>query len=234
MTAKLLKNGTVLSWDDATNLIKVLPKSSILIQDDRITAIYEDGEKQDVPKDTEIVDVEGKIVSPGFINTHVHAWQTAYRTLGPDIFVVQYFLWLSQMSPATQAFTPDDLYVSSLEGYLDALNGGTTTLVDHAHNNWAKDIMRVGYDAAVDSGARVWWCYDVTPRDNFSIPEQWDVYRGIAKDHQKERSTVELGLSYDGHAHLSDEEFKNGLKMVKELDLKAITTHHIGGPWPGE
>ena len=116
MVSKILMNGTVLSWDEAENRIKVLPRASILVVDDRIKGISETLDEIEIPTGIEEIDVEGKIVSPGFVNTHVHMWQTVYKTLGPDTFVVQYFLWLSQMSAATQAFTPDDVYISALEG----------------------------------------------------------------------------------------------------------------------
>lgn len=161
-------------------------------------------------------------------------WQTAYRTIGPDVFVVQYFLWLSQMSPATKAFTPEDLYISCVEGYLDGINGGTTSFVDHAHNNWGSEIMKAGYDAAVDAGARVWWCYDVNQREDFSMDDQWRLYGDIAAEHKLKESIVALGLSYDGMAHSPDEEFSRGMENAKKLGIEAITTHHIGGPWPGK
>jgi cytosine/adenosine deaminase-related metal-dependent hydrolase len=232
--AKLLKDGTVLSFDEFSGRVKVLPRASILIVNDQIEAITEDAKTLNVPNETEVVDVAGKIISPGFVNTHVHMWQTAYKALGPDIFVVQYFIWLSQMSPAIKAWLPDDIYISALEGYIDGLNAGVTSFIDHAHNNWSRGIMKAGYDAAIDSGARVWWCYDVTPRDNFSVDEQWQEYRKIAAEHGRSKSTVMLGASLDGTGRGSSEVFENSLKMVKELEIKALTTHHIGGPWPGK
>ena len=233
MASKLLKNGTVLSFDETKQAIKVLTRASILVTNDRISAIVEDDNSLDIPLGTEVVDVEGKIVTPGFVNTHVHMWQTAYKTLGPDVFVVQYFLWLSQMSPAIKAWLPGDLYISTLAGYLDGSNGGTTSFIDHAHNNWGLHIMKAGYDAAIDSGARVWWCYDVTPRDNFSVDEQWKAYEKIAAEHIRD-STVALGISFDGSGRASDEEYARSIEMTKKLKLEAVTTHHIGGPWPGK
>ena len=73
---------------------------------------------------------------------------------------------------ATKAFTAEDVYISSLEGYLEGLNAGVTSYVDHAHNNWCREEVERGYKAAVDSGARVWWCYDIAPSDGFSVEEQ--------------------------------------------------------------
>jgi cytosine/adenosine deaminase-related metal-dependent hydrolase len=253
MSSKLLKNGTVITFDNATNSIKVIQRASILIVDDHITAIAENADDISTPLDAEIVDVEGKIVSPGFVNTHVHMWQSVFRTLAPDIILAQYFDWLSQMSAtATKAFTADDVYISCLEGYLEGLNAGVTSYVDHAHNNWKSEVVKPGYQAAVNSGARVWWCYDVTA-NNESFPEmqQWKTFGSIAEEPSPSR--IQLGLSLDGLAgeFLTDTEVHlNNLKDAtryaqilwslsecantcsRKMNLTAITMHHMAGPWP--
>ncbi|KAI4222918.1 MAG: hypothetical protein L6R40_008543 [Gallowayella cf. fulva] len=235
MAAKVLKDGTVLTFDDTTQSIKVLRRASILIVDDRITAIAEKDDEFSVPAGSEIIDVQGKIVSPGFVNTHVHMWQSVYRTIGPNVALVQYFGWLSQMSAtATKAFMPNDIYISSLEGYLEGLNAGVTSHVEHAHNNWSREVVEPGYEAAVDSGARVWWCYDVAPSDKFSMEEQWDILGRLAA--KPTQSPVVLGLSLDGLApsFLNDPtgQLEHAKQMVRELKLQVLTMHHMGGPWP--
>lgn len=171
---KVLKDGTALTFDDSTQSIRVLPKASIIIENDRIAAISEDSDFP-IPQYAEIINVHGKIVFPGFTNPHIHTWQTVYRTIGPNVFLSQYFEWLDHMSPATAAFTPDVVYISSLEGYLEGLHGGVTSYVEHAHNNWKAEVVEPGFDAAVDSGARVWWCYDVAEREGFEMKEQREV-----------------------------------------------------------
>ena len=199
MASRVLKDGTVLTFDDAANAIKVLRRASVLIVDDRVAAIGENADDLSVPFGAEIIDVQGKIVAPGFVNTHVHMWQSVYRTIAPDLVLAHYFSWLSQMSDtATKAVTPNDIYISCLEGYLEGLNAGVTSYLDHAHNNWSREVVEPGYEAAVDSGARVWWCYDVAPSDQFSSEEQWDVLGRIAAEAKP--SLVLLGLSLDGLA----------------------------------
>ncbi|KAK0925844.1 hypothetical protein LTR48_006494 [Friedmanniomyces endolithicus] len=68
MTTKLFSNGTILSFDDETNAVKVFRNSSMLVNGDQITAI---GAGIEVPARAEIIDVTGKILTPGFINTLV-------------------------------------------------------------------------------------------------------------------------------------------------------------------
>lgn len=214
MSAKILKGGTVLTFDGTALSIKVLPEASVLIINDRITAIEEDFDNLPSTPNADVIDVKGKIVSPGFVNTHVHVWQTAYRSIAPDVNLVHYFDWLSHMSKtATTTFTPNDIYISSLEGYLEGLNGGVTSYVDHAHNNWAPEIMESGFDAAVDSGARVWWCYDVTARYGFPVNHQWEALAKISERPSPE--TVEIGLGYDGFAGAADDAIDLVKKKVK-------------------
>lgn len=198
MAPKILKDGTVLAFDETTQSIQVLRQASVLIEDDRITAIEESISDLPTPDGVEIIDVTGKIVSPGFVNTHVHTWQSVYRSIGPNVTLAQYFGWVSQYSEtATTTFTPDDIYISSLEGYLEGLNAGVTSYVEHAHNNWGADVMTSGFDAARDSGARIWWCYDVVPRPDFSVDEQWSVLEKLVK---QEDPRVLPGISLDGLA----------------------------------
>ncbi|KAL3451347.1 hypothetical protein BJX65DRAFT_321288 [Aspergillus insuetus] len=234
MPFKILKNGTVLAFDQTTQSIRVLRRASILIENGHISAIEEDFEALSAPDGVEIIDVSGKIVSPGFVNTHVHMWQTVYRTLGPNVTLSQYFDWVSQASEgARAAFTAEDIHVSSLGGYLEGLNSGVTSCVEHAHNNWSATVMESGYRAAVESGARVWWCYDVASRPTFSVDEQWAAYGGLKQD---ESRRVLPGLSLDGLGWTFLNGDGNGLELIREkketLNLQALTLHHLGGPWP--
>lgn len=235
MHATILKDGTLLTFDESTQAIKVLHRASVLIIDDRVSAIAEKFHNLDAPADAEIINVEGKIVSPGFVNTHVHMWQSVYRSIGPGIVLAQYFDWLSQMSAnATNAFTPNDVYISCLQGYLEGLNAGVTTYLEHAHNNWSRDVVEPGLQAAIDSGARVWWCYDVAPEEDFATEEQWQLLGQLA--YKVSQSQVRLGLSLDGFAgsylNGSEKELAHLRDMITQLNLGALTMHHMGGPWP--
>lgn len=194
--AKLLKNGTVITFDNTTETIKVLPKASILIVNDRIAAITENDDPP-LPENTTVIDVHGKIITPGFINTHIHMWQTVYRSMGPNVTLAEYFSWVSQRSPATALFTPDNIHTSCLEGYMEGLHAGVTSFVEHAHNNWSAGAVEPGLDAAVQSGARVWWCYDVMQRDGFSRSEQWEALERVGRLIGPD-SLVQMGLAVDG------------------------------------
>jgi cytosine/adenosine deaminase-related metal-dependent hydrolase len=90
----LLRNGTVLAHTAAKNTpsgyrIQVLKEHSLLIQNGRITKIAAAAEIH--PADgVQIIDCTDKIISPGFIDTHHHLWQTALKGRHADELLLQY------------------------------------------------------------------------------------------------------------------------------------------------
>ncbi|KAL4974681.1 hypothetical protein BDW66DRAFT_152717 [Aspergillus desertorum] len=155
--------------------------------------------------------------------------------MGPDTTLAEYFGWVSHMSEITRAvFRLDDIYISSVEGYVEGLNAGVTSFVEHAHNNWSRPVMESGYQAAVDSTARVWWCYDVRHKEGFSSDEQWEAHGALSQDKSSPR--VLPGLSLDGLGWTvmnGDGKAADFIREKKDkLDLQALTVHHFGGPWP--
>ena len=83
----LFTNGTVITVDaDRT----VLQEADVLVVGDTIEAI---GQHIDAPENAQVIDAEGGIIAPGFIDTHRHMWQTAMRGYGADWTLTQYFVW---------------------------------------------------------------------------------------------------------------------------------------------
>jgi len=85
----LFTGGTIIAFDNATESLQVIRGGSVLVTDDRITTVSEAAIS--VSNDTEVVDITGKILAPGQINTHLHGWQTAFKTLGSNTSLVEYF-----------------------------------------------------------------------------------------------------------------------------------------------
>src|SRR5438067_9073184 len=74
-----LVNGTVI--DPASQ--RVWPNATILIDGDRIAAIG-DAKFAFPPKDARKIDCTGKFILPGYIDTHVHFFQSADLFTRPD------------------------------------------------------------------------------------------------------------------------------------------------------
>ena len=73
-----LKNGYVVSMNQTDT---VFDGGGVLVEDDRILAVGKVDPKL-VKTDAEVIDLQGKYVLPGFVNTHVHTSQQISRGVG--------------------------------------------------------------------------------------------------------------------------------------------------------
>ena len=80
-----------------------------------------------------VTEINGRdmIAMPGFINGHIHLWQTALRGLAADWTLDHYFSVL--IGHVVSLYTPPDAYIGNLVGALDQINTGVTTLFDWCH-----------------------------------------------------------------------------------------------------
>lgn len=155
----LLQGGTVISFDPVTNYLDVLRGSSVLIENDRIVEISKSFNSS-ILRDAEVINCSGKIVSPGFIDTHHHMWQTALKTLASNATLAEYIGRYGEYSAGVH-YTPEDVYVGEITGLYESLNAGVTTIVDFAHHTWSAETAEAGLAAAVESDARVFWSYAI-------------------------------------------------------------------------
>lgn len=70
----LLKNGNVLIHDTDEHVHPIV--TDILIGNGKIVKIAQDIE---APKDAEVINCADKLISPGFVDTHHHGWQTQLK-----------------------------------------------------------------------------------------------------------------------------------------------------------
>ena len=105
----LLKGGTVLSVDPQ---IGDLATGDVLFEDDRIAGV-----EPSIDADAEVVDCTGRIVIPGFVDTHRHTWEAAIRGCAPNATLGTYFVEvLDSFAPH---YRPEDVYASNLAGALE-------------------------------------------------------------------------------------------------------------------
>jgi 5-methylthioadenosine/S-adenosylhomocysteine deaminase len=96
---------------------------AILIEDDRITGV---GRSSDfvAQDDVQRVDLRGRILLPGLINTHVHTSQQLGRGLADDVDLL---IWLRErVWPYESNLTEDDSYISSLLCGIEQIRSGVT------------------------------------------------------------------------------------------------------------
>lgn len=202
----LLQGGTIVGWDEDTASLKITRDGSLLIEDDKIAGIYEAGEAPSANTTTtttggnsteiEVVDVSGKILTPGFVDTHTHRWQTAYRTLASNATLWEYFNRYGEFA-SEGLFDADDVYLGQLMGLYEALNAGTTTSLDHAHHTWSEETSMAGLQASIDSGTRVFWAYALRQLESFPLESQLADFRAIADSGIANGTRTSLGVASD-------------------------------------
>ncbi|KAH8625182.1 hypothetical protein IG631_20647 [Alternaria alternata] len=111
-TATLFTGGTVKGWDRSANYLDVIRNGSVLVENDTITAVFSGSYNGTLPADLDVVDAANDIISTGFIDTHRHSWQTAFKTLGSNVTLMRYFERYGTDSPANAHLTPQDVYSS--------------------------------------------------------------------------------------------------------------------------
>lgn len=118
------KNGYILTMNGSN---QVYANGSLLVEGDKILAVGTVDEQQ-VRRDAEVIDLCGKYLLPGFVNTHVHTSQQISRGVGDD---VDFMTWLhKRMWPFESSMTEEDSYVSTLMCCLEQIRAGVTSFAE--------------------------------------------------------------------------------------------------------
>ena len=118
-------------------------------------------------KNEERVDLNGKLIMPGFVCAHTHLYSSLARGMPapedpPDNFleILQKLWW-----KLDRALDDEAIYYSALVGAIDAARNGTTALFDHHSSpssiKGSLDIIKQALD---EVGLRAVLCYEVTDR----------------------------------------------------------------------
>lgn len=108
----------------------------------------------------EVVDLRGRWLLPGFVQTHVHLVQTLFRGLADDLVLLD---WLRRrIWPLERAHDVDSVYASARLGISELLAGGTTALLDMATVAHTDAV----FQAAEEAGIRLWCGKAMMDREN--------------------------------------------------------------------
>jgi len=161
----IITNGIIITWEKPNRIIE---GQSILIEDQKITAIAPlETIKTLHPRD-EIIDAAGQYIMPGNICAHTHFYGAFSRGLGipggspKDFPEILEKLWWS----LDKALSLEDVRYSALVCIIEAVKHGTTTLIDHhASPNVIAGSLDEIADVVKQAGVRASLCYEVTDRD---------------------------------------------------------------------
>lgn len=120
MTTKLIRNAVILTMNPNQDIVA----GDVLIQNNRIATIGPNlQDEADV-----VIDAAGKVLLPGFVQTHIHLCQTLFRGRADDLALID---WLrSRIWPLEAAHSEDSVYYSALLGLGELIRSGTTTILD--------------------------------------------------------------------------------------------------------
>ena len=144
----LLRGATIVSVDPS---VGNLPSGDVLVRGDTIMAVGPDLGAQAGP-DAVVVDARGTTAIPGFVDSHLHAWEGQLRGLGPVADFGRY-LGLTAFGHGPH-YRPQDSYVGTFATAIAALDAGITTIIDNSHNALTPDHSAAALEALLDAGIR--------------------------------------------------------------------------------
>src|SRR5690349_21952561 len=152
----VIRGGHVTSMDPA---VGDFVKADVLVEGKKILAV---GPNLNAGGAAEI-DARGKIVMPGFIDTHHHQFETALRSFLADGVLINdgsgspsgsttYFEFiLLKFAPV---YRPQDVYINELFGGLSQLDDGVTTVHDVSQIHHSPQHSDAAIKALFDTGRR--------------------------------------------------------------------------------
>ena len=229
----LLQGGTLLVHDSEDHVTAI--RADLLIEGNKIAKIGND--IRPPSEHTHIIDCNGKIISPGFIDTHRHMWQTQLKGRHADELFLDYML---TGNLAASLFTAQDVFWGELAGALESIDAGTTTVVDHAHMNYSVEHAKYAVSALVSSGIRSIFCYTANSRVKSWSPEfamesdhipDWFLHqlRELAHHQPYGKGRLQLGFGWDNY-HLPKEVIMKIFEEARHCGVKLITSHSVRGP----
>jgi cytosine/adenosine deaminase-related metal-dependent hydrolase len=221
----------VLTQDDSLGEI---PRADILVEDDKIAEVG-----PDISADgAQVIEADGDIVIPGFVDTHRHTWEAAIRNCAPNATLDDYFVEvLDSFAPL---YRPEDVYASNLAGALECLNAGITTVLDWSHINNTPDHPDAAIRGLTEAGIRAVYAYGSA---NTSLADYWfnssiaiprdDVERIHGTYFSSTDGLLTMALATRGPGFCQDGVVRDEWGMARDLGIP-ITTHFSMGKLAGK
>ncbi|MGW6518072.1 amidohydrolase family protein [Streptomyces sp. NPDC054950] len=142
----LFTGATVVTMDPD---LGVVDGGDLLVEGDTITAVGRDL----AAGDAVVVDAGGTLLTPGFVDTHRHAWEAQLRRIMPDVDDLGGYVMATLAGYAT-VYRPEDMYIGTRLAALTAIDSGITTMLDFSHNSRTREHSDAAVEALLDTGIR--------------------------------------------------------------------------------
>jgi 5-methylthioadenosine/S-adenosylhomocysteine deaminase len=152
----VIRGGAVMTMDPS---VPNLPQGDVLVEGKKILAVGPNLSAGGAG----LIDARGRIVMPGFIDTHHHQFETALRSFLADGVLINdgsgspsgsttYFEFiLLKFAPV---YRPQDVYINELFGGLSQLDDGVTTVHDVSQIHHSPQHSDAAIQALNDTGRR--------------------------------------------------------------------------------
>jgi len=220
----LIQDGCVLTMDQRGG---DRARADVLIDGDTIVAVGPDLPQRLAPG-VRVIDGRGKIVMPGFVDTHHRQFETALRS-----YLADGILFADARRPGqanymddilgkfAPAYRPEDVYISELYGSLSQLDAGVTTVLDVSQIHHTPEHTDAAVAALRDAGRRAVLGY--FQGQGPACPYPQDVLR-VRRDHFSSDDGL-VTLAMGGEIYLPD--WERSWALARELDLQ-IAFHCVG------
>ena len=151
MTRILIRNALVVATQD--DGLGEIPGGDVLVDGPLIAAV---GRNLTSPAD-EVIDATGRLLLPGFVNTHHHLYQILTRNLAAAQDA-KLFDWLAYHYNIWQHLTAERLCAAAMAGLGELLLTGCTTSADHHYlvpGNGGEDLFTAEVEAGRALGIRL-------------------------------------------------------------------------------
>lgn len=124
----LVKNAALLVTMDSER--REIKHGGLFIEDNLIKQV---GPSDTLPQQADVIlDMAGKVVIPGLVNTHHHMYQSLTRVV-PAAQDGELFNWLTNLYPIWARLTPEMIAVSTQTAMAELILSGCTTSSDHLY-----------------------------------------------------------------------------------------------------
>lgn len=209
-----LDNGYFLLNDGSGSLLR----GSLRVEDGRIARV-----SRSIPKrrGEKRIDLKGRLVIPGFVQTHVHLCQTLFRNLADDLELLD---WLSQrIWPMEGAHSERSLYASARLGIAELLAGGTTTILDMGTVHHTDAI----FEAAKEMGIRAFIGKCLMDRDDSPKMLRQETKSALRENRELRERWDSSANSRLRYAHAPRFVLSCTEGLLRELGAEAKSSGHI-------
>lgn len=216
----ILKNGRVITQDKDRPYIE---DGAVVIEGNKIIAVDTTENILAKYKEEDIIDVDGKVIMPGFINTHHHIYSAFARGMASSGKPNENFLEILENLwwKIDKKLSLEDLKYSAHTTYIDCIKKGVTTVFDHNASPFAvTGSLDSIADAAKDLGLRTCLCYEVSDRDGEKIAQEGidENINFIKKYNTDEQNMIKGMFGLHASFTLSDETLRKCDEELKGLN----------------